>query len=863
MRTRTGSILAAVAVGAAGLVLTAASSSAATPTLNPSVTSVTVGGSLKVSPSGCDPIESEDDGSSYTYQQVEVVLTTGTGATERLAGVADPDENGDFTLAVPGWVDPAQPSTLAGRCVETTVDERSGRQSTRVVFTYPDVAIDVTPGPTSVPAPTLTLDRDTAAGGQVITGTVTGCQPESFVQVVLLKGSDLSGRFPFEFAGRGGPDEPQRSTDGTASVQLALNRPGFDIVSSGSSDGEGAGTEASGGPLPEGGYTALVVCASARGPVYIAEPQLVHVVGTNPSGAFRFEPGSDQSTYVASGEGCTGGRTVTVNLEVSVVDTDFVARAQHRSRALARGSWRYVARIDNEEEPEPITTTATATPAADGTWSVSLAVPDARFSGRVYADCGDPTVDGFRYVGRFAYDDNQADLHISRTSPTSSPTGGVVTVHAEGRCDEGVRFQFLDSSGTAVTAPSGTAPPVGSKPFQSFTATLAAPATPGSYLIAGTCGDEQGSPGSYDVFSPTTLAPTSPLPADPTTGWPSAGPRETYHGRIGPITLPAASPERATGAATQASTTLLGPSSGPGGPDSLGPSGLFIDVPRPDGDFAVNGIHVDLVDAQGNPVGPDRADFGYFIISNKSKANPACPESTFGLPGQIVTANGSGNSSLKIDDPYGIVVKGSDDWTGVYQLAGLADRSQQVYLSYDLDIRRDVDNVRPVATYFGSASGCSGQSWTIDGSGTPDVQSTYIPIAGDGVMIGTGANLGNGALYADMNNDRGRRLCRHELVTGGPGSGAAAGSGASIGSEPPTSYPDDPTIVDVTGCQVREQLSAGERLRFDAVYHNDRPRSAVMGIYEFFVWEGGGPAGPGVPSAPGALPLPGTAGYTG
>ena len=41
------------------------------------------------------------------------------------------------------------------------------------------------------------------------------------------------------------------------------------------------------------------------------------------------------------------------------------------------------------------------------------------------------------------------------------------------------------------------------------------------------------------------------------------------------------------------------------GTKALGPSGLFIPVPRPEGDFAITKLSFDLVDAEGMPVGQD------------------------------------------------------------------------------------------------------------------------------------------------------------------------------------------------------------------------------------------------------------------
>ncbi len=105
-----------------------------------------------------------------------------------------------------------------------------------------------------------------------------------------------------------------------------------------------------------------------------------------------------------------------------------------------------------------------------------------------------------------------------------------------------------------------------------------------------------------------------------------------------------------------------------GGGKALGPSELFIPVPRPSGDFAITKLSFDLVDAEGMPVDASMAHLHHFVITNRSRPNPACPDGTFGLPGQIVGAAGAERTVLQTGDPYGVVVKGSDQWTGVYEL---------------------------------------------------------------------------------------------------------------------------------------------------------------------------------------------------
>ena len=418
--------------------------------------------------------------------------------------------------------------------------------------------------------------------------------------------------------------------------------------------------------------------------------------------------------------------------------------------------------------------------------------------------------------------ERSADVYIQRSSPTSSPVGGAVTVHASGSCEDQFGAQFLDAAGTVLSSSPGTAvsDSGGGRPsgqvedlFRSYTAMVRAPQTPGRYRLAATCGADRGSEQPYEVFAPTKLAATEPVPTEPTSGPPSAESPETYHGRIGPIALQEPSTQDPSGVSIAA---------------------LVADLPRPPGDLGITGVHIALVDADGTPISSDRAEIGYFLTGNLGKSNPACPEGTFGVPSQIVSANNSRNPDLTLDDPYAMVIRSADAFGGSYELNGLSGPGEEVYIAYDIDFRRDLDNIRPLTSYFGSATGCSSPTYSLDGSGIADIQSHYISIVADALLVTAVGTVGDGGLYADLTDDRGRLLCHSEGLD---------------------------------SCGLREQLRSGEGLRFDAAYANDQPRSSVRGIFEFFVWEGGtagpSPSNPGRPTAPAALPVPGSARFTG
>lgn len=850
MRRRAAGALGALTLMATVIVVTASPAGAAG-TITPWSSSVAVGKTFSVTANGCPNEETEDD-DRYTFQEAQLILITGSGAGERAAGFGQSVSDTRYRFRVPGWVDPTDPAVVSGRCVRTTIEftEDEPTITNTTVFTYPDAAIDVTPG-TAVPSgPVVALDRTTAAGGQVITISGTECDGSEYAEAVLYEGSDLSGRTTTTFlAGRGG----DVAADGTFEIPLALND-------------RGQFEQSGGGPLPEGDYTVLAGCNVGGGNedegFVFAEPQAITVAGTNPTGSFEVHLADGQIS--AMGTGCVG-KEVTVTLDGYAYGAGIEDQQATRERALARRAVP-ATRVATDEDGE-FHETITVTPEGDGSWMTSTSAPDSGFDLTATADCGDPSADGFRYVSRYLYEDAFADLYLDRASPTASPTGGQVSLTLAGFCEGDLTAALLDGD-QQVLAESD---PVALNAYGLATATLTAPDEAGTYGVVGTCGSDTSYPEPYQVFAPKQVSATAPLPDEPTEGWPSRGLRETYHGKIGPITLPPM--EMADGTAA-----------GAAGGKALGPNGLFIPVPRPDGDFAITKLSFDLVDADGMPVSQHDAHLHHFVITNTSKPNPACPGGTFGLSGQIVGAAGAERTVLQTGDPYGVVVKDTDDWTGVYELMSRSMDAQTVYLTYDIDYRRDVDNVRPVTTYFGSATGCSSFTWTIDGSGTPDTQTTFITVAKKGRLIGAGGHIHNGGASADWSNDRGRRLCRSEITYGteavdhtGMDGPVRSTMGAAPRAEttavattmvepiptdeyPPEFYDDDLMIESISNCPLAESVSAGEKLRFDATYTNDRARSGVMGIFTAYVWEGGGPAEPG---PGGADPIPGNPSYTG
>lgn len=829
-------------VAAASLPLVASTpATAATAKVTPTTTTVRAGEALGYKVTGC-PYRETEDGSTYTYTSARVVLVHGTGAAERLAGLGISDDT-TGRMDTPGWLDPSVPTVIGGACERITYDD-DRYVGTEVIATFPDVPITVTAAAAGASSPRFTLSRSTVASGQALTVNGSGCASGEFAQASAFAGTDLSGRTLDDPAFS---DYAEVAANGTFAVRLGTA--GSTTVFS----GEGDWPAATPGP-----YVVVVLCLGFVDDgenvyVHVAAPAPITVSGTTATDDIHVT--NDPTGLQIAGGGCTPpGTTVTVRIDGNTYDSgyeDAHAAPTALSRLVGPKMARAITRDSDDggdgSDSGNVHEVLTAVSGADGSWSLDWPLTSSGYQLVVAAECGDALADGFAYRQIQVFEDPFADIWIDRTSPTSAPTGSEVVVHGYAGCTDDPTFVLSDADGSTVVTKAVDVDPE----MSTWRTTFTAPTTPGAYLVGANCGAKSGDRNGFEVFTPTTLANTAPLPAEPTTGWPSESTRQTYHGKLGPIVL---QPDMGDGsddgtddggmpmdladqiAAAAASGKTVSPTG------KLDSTEFFIDVPRPAGALAITGMTFDLVDASGAPVSQHLAHLHHFVIGTGTRDNPACPDGTFGVPGEIVAAAGAERTALEFPDPYGIVVQKDDDWTGIYEVMNRSEKQQEVYLTYDVTYRTDVKNVRPLAYYFGSASGCDSFTWDIDGSGSPDVQSHYVTMRKDGVLVGAGGHIHNGGTSLDVTDDRNRRLCRSELELGTMPIGHGTmddGSGMA-----PEFYDDDLEIEGITNCRLREQVRAGERIRIDTTYANDRPRSAVMGIYALYVWEGAGPKTP-------------------
>ena len=341
-------------------------------TLEVGATSVAAGADLKLHIAGC----SFDEEQTWV-QQPHVLLVSGTAPNEVLAQypTSSDEGGGKYVIHVPRWVDPALPAALVGECLRTElVSPDPADWVTTVQFTFPDVPIDIMAKHGTDPGPAVVPERTTAAGGQVIVEAASGCKANDWATVHVYEGDNLSGRGQPDLVRY---DEARTGPDGSAKIDLTLLQQDISANSK--------------GPLAEGTYTVRGACGlEEMHDVKWAKQHLITVTGTNPSTEFDLRV--DAGRIVASGSGCTGGRMVQVTL------------------------------TENPHRPG-LTPSIDATPDTNGAWSGDVQVP----SGRSYAvgstaDCGDPSMDGFRYVPKYVSGGHDEPPPVEDTVPGAPST---------------------------------------------------------------------------------------------------------------------------------------------------------------------------------------------------------------------------------------------------------------------------------------------------------------------------------------------------------------------------------------------------------------------------------------------------------
>lgn len=474
---RSTKIVAVVALAAGALWASAGSAGAVAPSMVVSSPTVAVGGTVDVTVDQCDPVLPDGTGDPDNFPHV--FLVTGSGAAAVRAAIGERLTATTFRITVPGWVDPADPAVIAGGCDQHYFGHSYGLHWQRQ-FSYPDVAIDVTPAGGPVPYPSFTLSRTTAQAGQAVQVDGQGCGAGQPVSVLLEPGTDLAWRDgpPTGFRyddGRWSGSAPTAGADGTFTASFVLNTTGSPYE---------PGVPGDAGPLPEGPYVVRVGCGPDSDyhgitPSPEAPPATLQITGTNPSGSSRVGPSAEVvHQTVMTGDGCDGGREVMVSY------------------------------ADDAYDPSSGGGFGPVQPAADGSWSTPVEMPED-LNRYFTADCGDPLGTGFRYVLARSFAPASSDLEVTTVTPSTVAAGADFVAVVVGRCPADIDAVVYDAKGTVVATSSAIA---GNGAENTYRFNLTAPATPDGYHVAGRCDVAAGPGVALTVVAIGDAVPATPIP---------------------------------------------------------------------------------------------------------------------------------------------------------------------------------------------------------------------------------------------------------------------------------------------------------------------------------------------------------------
>lgn len=384
-----------------------------------SATSGTPGNVIDVSSAACAPVD-DPDGDVERY--LRVLLISGTGDAERLAGIGN--GFGAASFIVPDWTDPGAPAVVEASCITGTYTDDGYEETAEA---YDPVAFDILPGAGS-PTQSSTLSRDELLVGQSFEVTGTGCGADDFAGVDLASGGDLSGRsYGDDIVGWG----EGQVEGGTFDAQVDLIELSWGVAWS-SNGGKPFDIQTEGGrtDIPAGAYTAISYCATYdeatdTATYLLLPPQLVDVTGNAPIDDMALDVPDGSRTGTLAGGSCTSGDVVGSirGVDLAAFEEEFDTGAD-RIR-VADEPTRSPARPSTGEDRDTLRSrdvgheefaAFAATPAPDGSWSTS---ETAAFDAGVLvgeAACGDTLGDGF------FYDLQPGAVEVTETPVTVPPT---------------------------------------------------------------------------------------------------------------------------------------------------------------------------------------------------------------------------------------------------------------------------------------------------------------------------------------------------------------------------------------------------------------------------------------------------------
>lgn len=427
-------ILAAVAGVGLPVVASQTAVSAVDQDLVLSAASGAPGDEIEVTSASCDTSNQGD-----TLRYLYVRLVAGTAPDAMLAGTGFGIDDEPARLVLPDWTTPGT-AAIEASCVEIAFPADDNGEPVVTQSAYDPVAFDLLAG-AGTPVQTRVYGRTSLQAGQAFSVTASGCflDAADHAYIDIVPGDDLAFSELTEvgFTGEG-------EMDGDSFEALAAMSNGtIDL----SITGDGSGPEDIAiheipTDIPAGTYSTVAYCTREDGATLMFEPQAIEITGDAPFGDIDLTTAAATPDATLAGGSCTAGDVSALlfaeDLDELFFDPGNVARTDAGPRLSPAGF--VLDRDDHNARGGSLagagartrlidtdSVDALATPAADGSWSLTDQVAYDRALIGAYAACGDPLGDGF------IYDPQAAVLALAEVvppTPTVPPTPAPVPANA-------------------------------------------------------------------------------------------------------------------------------------------------------------------------------------------------------------------------------------------------------------------------------------------------------------------------------------------------------------------------------------------------------------------------------------------------
>jgi hypothetical protein len=270
----------------------------------------------------------------------------------------------------------------------------------------------------------------------------------------------------------------------------------------------------------------------------------------------------------------------------------------------------------------------------------------------------------------------------------------------------------------------------------------------------------------------------------------------------------------------------------------------FALAPKPPENGHVTAMEVDIVDADGTPVPISRLMLHHIVFLNLNREDTTCKgrdftmwdnRTVFGYTPERFYGAGEERAKLALPPGYGYELRSNHQWALTYMVMNHRRETDSAYIEYRVTYETGASDAatREVTPYWLDVRNCQADPiYNVPGTGGPGSTHTArysyaMPEAGR--IVAAGGHVHGGAKRLELREPGcGDRLLGRSIPTWG------------LRSHPfynvrPILHEPGPINMSGFGTAQGIPLAAGERLRLDSLYDDQRPHTRVMGIMVMYV----------------------------